>query len=139
MSFPGLRGFSVKQTRSGKADGPLVGSGSPAGSRKAPDPEAVMEETAAAGPTEAGWTEEVVARPSWSLGTSGPVVGVGWSIQSEARPGETTMVVINIIPRPIMQTREEKSTGAHVATDEGLHHFKFFFLSLLAVVMLMDN
>jgi hypothetical protein len=49
MSFPGLRGFSVKQTRSGKADGPLVGSRSPAGSCKAPDTGAVMKETAAAG------------------------------------------------------------------------------------------
>jgi hypothetical protein len=103
----------VKQARSVKADGPLVGPRGPAGPCKAPDTGTVVKATAVAGPTEAGWTEEVVARSSLPLGVNrgGPVVGIGWSKQGEARPGETTVVVVDIIPRAIMQAREEKSMG----------------------------
>jgi hypothetical protein len=102
----------------------------------------VVKATAVAGPVETSWTEEVVPGSPLPLGVDSrsPIVEIGWPKQSEAGPGEPTMVVVDVIPGTIIYAREEKRTmRAHVAAEKGFHHFKFLFLSLLVAVMLMDN
>jgi hypothetical protein len=99
-----------------------------------------VEAAAIARPVKTGRSKGAVAGSPLPLRVNGPVIGIGRAKESEAGPSEASMVVVDIVPRASMNTREEKlPTRAHVAAEIGLHLLRFLLLSALVAVMLMGN
>jgi hypothetical protein len=101
-----------------------------------------VEAAAIARPVKTGRSEGAVAGSPLPLrvDSSGPVIGIGRAKQGEAGPSEASVIVVDVVPRAVMNTREEKTaTRARVAAEVRLHLLSFRLLSALVAAMLMGN